>query len=595
MFTSKSSPRTIQKYPMMAILALSFILFLNQKPNFTLTITGIALTLISVYLYLRLREKSYHEEAHTAKTDYNEIEGRSAFAKFDKNFNLTYASQEFIEMLGIEEGNLLTILKNCSLEASNINKMKKSIKHQHIFSEVLQLEIAHKIYHIDTFIHKISNKNFTQTEYIIRCNDISAYINTKNELRNQLYIDRFTKLPTRLQLCHDMEIKANAPIVYAQTLIYLEVDNYEEKNEYFGIDIGYKLLLEIAKWLQENLPTKTTKLYKFEHNHFAIYCSSRINLLELEDYIKNLHAKAHNTQFLIGETYHDISFTMGISRGKRNLLRHAYLALKEAQKNNKPYKIYNKKNAQEEKYLQNLQTSKEIKSALLEDRVVPFFQPILNIKNNKIEKFESLIRIQNTDNTHLNPADFLDIAKQSRLYPELTKAMISSSLKRLEYLKHPITINISISDILNSKVSSFILRKLNRHPFAELVTFEILETDEISNYTRIGNFIKKVKSLGCHIAIDDFGSGYSNFEQVLKLDIDYIKIDGSLIKNILSNKESEIITKTIIGFAKELDIKTIAEFVTTKEVFDKVKLLGVDYAQGYYIGKPSPMPATLNR
>jgi len=91
------------------------------------------------------------------------------------------------------------------------------------------------------------------------------------------------------------------------------------------------------------------------------------------------------------------------------------------------------------------------------------------------------------------------------------------------------------------------------------------------------------------VAIDDFGSGYSNFEQLLKLDIDYIKIDGSLIKDITTNRENEIVTKTIVSFAKELGIKTIAEFVSTEDTFNKVKSLGIDYAQGYYIGKPAPL------
>jgi len=167
--------------------------------------------------------------------------------------------------------------------------------------------------------------------------------------------------------------------------------------------------------------------------------------------------------------------------------------------------------------------------------------------------------------------------------------MVTASFKRLEFMQKPITINIAIDDILNAKVSSFILRKLQKHPFPDLITFEILETNEILNYTKVSNFIKKIKAFNCSVAIDDFGSGYSNFEQVLKLDIDYIKIDGSLIKNIDTNKENEIVTKTIISFAKELGVKTIAEFVSNEAIFDKVKMLGIDYAQGYYIGKPAPL------
>jgi EAL domain-containing protein (putative c-di-GMP-specific phosphodiesterase class I) len=140
---------------------------------------------------------------------------------------------------------------------------------------------------------------------------------------------------------------------------------------------------------------------------------------------------------------------------------------------------------------------------------------------------------------------------------------------------------------LDKKVSSFILRRLNNTGNGHLVTFEIVESQEIESHIKVVNFIKKVKFLGCKIAIDDFGSGYSNFEQLLKLDIDYLKIDASLIKDIDTNRDSEIMTKSIISFAKEMGLKTIAEFVSTQSIFDKVKLLGVDYAQGYHIGKPS--------
>nr|WP_297890535.1 EAL domain-containing protein [Sulfurihydrogenibium sp.] len=120
------------------------------------------------------------------------------------------------------------------------------------------------------------------------------------------------------------------------------------------------------------------------------------------------------------------------------------------------------------------------------------------------------------------------------------------------------------------------------------MTFEILESEGIENYEDVSGFIKEVKSYGSKIAIDDFGSGYSNFAHMLKLDVDYLKIDSSLIKNIHQDKNSQIIVQTIVGFAKKLGIKTIAEFVHNREVFEKVRELGVDYSQGYYIGEPKP-------
>ena len=118
------------------------------------------------------------------------------------------------------------------------------------------------------------------------------------------------------------------------------------------------------------------------------------------------------------------------------------------------------------------------------------------------------------------------------------------------------------------------------------IVFEILETEEIENYSELKDFIKKVKQFGCQIAIDDFGSGYSNFAHILELNIDYLKIDASLVKYISTDDNSKKITQTIINFAKDLGMKTIAEFVEDEVSLNMLESMGCDYIQGYYIGKP---------
>ena len=132
------------------------------------------------------------------------------------------------------------------------------------------------------------------------------------------------------------------------------------------------------------------------------------------------------------------------------------------------------------------------------------------------------------------------------------------------------------------------LNNVKLFPKPELIVFEILESEGINNFSEIISFIKAVKEMGCKIAIDDFGSGYSNFERISQLEVDYVKIDGSLIKNIDTNQNNEILVQTIVDFSKKIGIKTIAEFVHSESVYKKVKELGIDYAQGYYIGEPSP-------
>ncbi len=133
---------------------------------------------------------------------------------------------------------------------------------------------------------------------------------------------------------------------------------------------------------------------------------------------------------------------------------------------------------------------------------------------------------------------------------------------------------------------ALIRHSLNHHNVRGRVVFEILESEGISSYEPVSHFIGEMKAEGCKIAIDDFGSGYSNFEHILRLNVDYLKIDASLIKNIHEDLNAQYIVETIIEFSQKLKIKTIAEYVHSSEVFKKVKKMGVHYSQGYFMGKP---------
>ncbi|PNV84028.1 MAG: hypothetical protein C0627_02370 [Sulfurimonas sp.] len=214
------------------------------------------------------------------------------------------------------------------------------------------------------------------------------------------------------------------------------------------------------------------------------------------------------------------------------------------------------------------------------------YQPIYNTKTQKIEKYESLARIITGSGEVITPFVFLDIAIKSKLYPEITKAMITKSFEFFKDKDFEFSINLSIVDIQSKEILKFIFNKLDEFAETQRVVFEILETDKIENYEEIKAFIKEVKKHGCKVAIDDFGSGYSNFSHILELNVDYIKIDSSLVKFITTDTSSRTVVKTIINFAKDLNLKTIAEFVEDKESLDLLKKMDVDFIQGYYIGKP---------
>ena len=168
--------------------------------------------------------------------------------------------------------------------------------------------------------------------------------------------------------------------------------------------------------------------------------------------------------------------------------------------------------------------------------------------------------------------------------------MIERGMAAFKAKDYEFSINISVEDIHDSEVEAFMTKILKNNPeIAYRTTFEIIESEGIENYDTVHAFIQKVKEYGCKIAIDDFGAGYSNFGHLMQLNIDYLKIDSSLIKEIDKNEKSQILTETIVSYAQKLGIKTIAEYVHSKEVYQKVIELGVDYSQGYYLGEPKPI------
>jgi EAL domain-containing protein (putative c-di-GMP-specific phosphodiesterase class I) len=185
------------------------------------------------------------------------------------------------------------------------------------------------------------------------------------------------------------------------------------------------------------------------------------------------------------------------------------------------------------------------------------------------------------------PFIFLDIAIKSKLYPEITKAIVTKSFEFFRDKNLEFSINLSIVDIQSKEIMRFIFNKLQGFPQPQKVVFEILETDKIENYEEIKNFIKDIKKYGCKVAIDDFGSGYSNFSHILELNVDFLKIDSSLVKFVTTDENSRVVVKTIINFASNLGLKTIAEFVEDKDSLELLEKMGVDFIQGYYIGKPS--------
>jgi len=230
-----------------------------------------------------------------------------------------------------------------------------------------------------------------------------------------------------------------------------------------------------------------------------------------------------------------------------------------------------------------------IKEEILKENYIPFFQPILG-KNEIV--YECLARMV-VNNKIILPENFIFIAKEMQNYQKLTQTMIEKSFKYFANKEISFSINLDYEDICNNETIAFLKKNIAKNEIGKYLIIEILE-HEIIDFKLVQDFIDDIKVFGVRIALDDFGSSYSNLGHLIYFSPDIVKIDAFFIKNILTNKKFAIIVKKVILLAKELGIKIVTEYVESKEIYDYLKTLEIDYFQGYYFGKPNSIILNQN-
>jgi len=401
--------------------------------------------------------------------------------------------------------------------------------------------------------------------------------NNQKELYKKYYYNPLTNLFNRTKFLQ-IEHQKKYP------LVILNIDKFREINNYFGIEIADKLIKEVANRLEKLKKIYRFKLYHIFIDEFLLLFSGTIeNREKLKEYIENI-IKDLEKNYLIDNYEISLRFRAGISFKKRDYLC-AEMALEAAKDKNIGIEFCDNVREYFEEYKKYLEWIKRLKKKIDAKRVVPFYQPIVN-KDRKIIKYESLVRIITLDNKVIAPGHFLDVAKKTRFYLDITKIIVNKVIEDIKTFNVAISINLSLEDIENQQIREFIFNKIMELKNKSLLTVEIIETENIRDSKEVFEFLKRIKNLGVEIYIDDFGSGYANFDYLFIFEPNGVKIDGSLIKNILKNKNNQKIVKTIILFAKEANIKTVAEYIENEEIFEYLKNLGVDYFQGYYFSPP---------
>ena len=428
-------------------------------------------------------------------------------------------------------------------------------------------------------------KDFTVVEYDTHENAVSikGYLldNTK-EIESQEEIlrvsntDILTNLPNRQKMQLDMQERR------PYGCVVFNIDKFREINDLFGVRVGDSILVQVAEWfLKQGL-----YVYRIGGDEFAMVVEEKIEWHELEMKIVLWLDRLSQNFFQLENELISIRMNIGVALGGSKLLTRADIALHNAKVAKVPYVLYEVTENIEETYRTNIAMTATIHKALATKNILCYYQPIVDFHTGKVQKYETLVRLVDESGAIIPPLYFLPLAKKTKLYSQITRCVVTQACACFADKDQEFSINLSIDDIEDPVTVQFIISTILKTQTASKIVFEILESEGIENYESVENFIQQVKALGAKIAIDDFGTGYSNFEHILKLHVDYIKIDGSLIRGIVSNERHAIIIETINDFSKKIGAKTIAEFVSDEAIFEKVKSLGVDFSQGYYTGKP---------
>ncbi|RXJ89432.1 hypothetical protein CRV01_08105 [Arcobacter sp. CECT 8983] len=408
------------------------------------------------------------------------------------------------------------------------------------------------------------------------------------ELRKRLYYDDLTGLENRECLIESIKDEEFVAINF------IDINNFDDINELYGFQIGNELLIKITKRLQDFAKEHGLSLYRVNGDIFALKDTNIVRFLAYEKMIDKIHElfiKEFKIEGLGVDLY--LSVTVGTSISQTQPVKCANTALNKAKQTSQRTVVYNKNIDVKENIKKMMHWKDKIKNAIENDNVIPFFQPIFN-KDEKLIKYETLMRIKDTvdgKEHFLAPGNFFDVAIKTKQYFKLNQIVIKKAFDNLDKIAEIVSVNISFSDILNLDFMDFIEKevKLLSKEQRQRVVFEILESDFISDHKVLDDFILTFREKGIKFAIDDFGTGYSNFTHVLNIKPEYIKIDGSLIKNIDKDQTSYEMVKSIIDFCKSLNIIVVVEFIHNEIVYKILQELGADEYQGFYLGEPAPL------
>jgi len=447
---------------------------------------------------------------------------------------------------------------------------------------------------------KLSQLHRTQESltYSICLDDITEKRKSQEQLNYLATHDSLTGLFNRhYSEEHLKKISQDLEYAQAHALIYIDLDHFKIINDTFGHQQGDDLLKEISQLILKKT-RKTDVVCRLGGDEFAIFLHKVTpqKVLQTAQAIQNVIS---DFSFLIHEQRINLGCSIGIAMidGTLNKIdeyfKRADIALYVAKgRGRNLIHFYNTSDDVSSELKNRINIAQKVRTAIRENRLVLFFQPIFDVKKNQISHYEALVRLKEKDGTLVFPGDFIPAMESVGEMHILDRWIIKLATKALQ--EYPvltnIAINLSAQAFKDESLVPIIMENLHLTQVDPgRITFELTESASLFNLQITKDVIQQLHHLGCSFSVDDFGSGFSSFAYLKELQADYIKLDGSFIRNLEHDPMDQALVKSMVQVIQAIGKKAVAEYVENEAILKLLIDMGIDYAQGYHIGHPQPV------
>ena len=451
----------------------------------------------------------------------------------------------------------------------------------------------------------VRNDNADPLHLICQVQDISARRELEAHLAYLVDHDFLTGLCNRRRFEQELRLHVEQVARYGPTgaLLLIDLDNFKDVNDSFGHKAGDDLLQGVVGLLQQRT-RRTDLLARLGGDEFGLLLR-RADAAQAATVADELVKALHRHVAVLGDENIHISASIGVALfggfSDLEMVAYADLAMYEAKEDGRNrFALYRPGGDRPERTSARVVEAERIRKALEEDRFVLDCQPILDLSSNEVSQYELLLRLQDDRGGEpLLPGAFLYSAERFGLIQAIDAWVVREAVALID--RHTragsrlvLNVNLSGKSIGDPELTALIESLVTGTPIdPACLVFEVTETAAIANVEQAKSFALRLRELGCQLALDDFGAGFGSFFYFKNLAFDYLKIDGEYIRDVDTNPMDRLLVEALVSIARGMGKKTIAEFVSGDDVTSVLRMIGVDYAQGYHIGRPRPITDVL--